>query len=235
MSERWLGIDVGTQSVRAMLVTSDGETVGAGRASIASERTDGRHEQSPDEWWTATVAAVSMAMKGRGDRSVRAVAVSATSGTILITDEAGEPRSMGIMYDDSRGATTVDKVNEIGGATWDRLGYRHQGSWALPKLVAMIDAGAVPAGSRVLTQADFISNRLAGRVLASDVSHSLKSGVDLDSVEWPSAVFDALGVDPAMFPGVESSGEVIGNVSSSASEVTGLPTGCAIVAGMTDG
>jgi ribulose kinase len=44
----WLGLDLGTQSVRAMVVSGTGETLGAGSHKLTSRRAGPRHEQDPD-------------------------------------------------------------------------------------------------------------------------------------------------------------------------------------------
>ena len=46
----WVGVDLGTQSVRATLVSEAGETLGVGSQRLTSHRDDPRHEQNPEEW-----------------------------------------------------------------------------------------------------------------------------------------------------------------------------------------
>lgn len=46
-AEAWLGIDLGTQSVRALLVTADGTVLGAGTAPLTNHRDGVRHGQDP--------------------------------------------------------------------------------------------------------------------------------------------------------------------------------------------
>lgn len=43
----WLGIDLGTQSVRALAVTACGTVRGRGSAPLGGRREGGRHEQDP--------------------------------------------------------------------------------------------------------------------------------------------------------------------------------------------
>ncbi len=125
---------------------------------------------------------------------------------------------------------------------WEKLGYRAmQPSWALPKLLWLLDdlgrpgGRGLPAGTRLLHQADLITWRLAGRQVASDASHALKTGYDLIAERWPEAELDALGVPSALPPDVVRPGTVIGTVCADAAEATGIPAGTPISAGMTDG
>ena len=79
----WLGLDLGTQSVRAMLVSETGDIIGIGSEKLNSQRSGGKHEQIPDEWWSAASAACRAALAPLPvDSRVAGVAVDGTSGTI---------------------------------------------------------------------------------------------------------------------------------------------------------
>ncbi|MFC4949748.1 FGGY-family carbohydrate kinase [Pseudonocardia sp. GCM10023141] len=230
---QWLGVDVGTQGVRAVLVAADGSLLGSGSAPLTIDvRADGRHEQDPEQWWTATCVALRSATAGASG-PIDGLSIDSTSGTVVVQTAAGLPVGPGLLYDDARGRGELARVQEAGAALWARLGYRMQASWALPKIVAT--AASVAPGHRFAHQADHIGARLAGRPVASDTSHALKSGYDLLAREWPADVLAALRVDAALLPDVVLPGERVGEVGSAAAELTGVPAGTPIVAGMTDG
>jgi sugar (pentulose or hexulose) kinase len=226
----WIGIDLGTQSVRAMAVGADGEVLGAAGHPLTSHRDGPRHEQDPEEWWRALAAATRRALRDVPPSRVAGVAVAATSGTILLTDAAGRPLTPALMYDDRR--ATADRANEAGAAVWKRLGYRRmQPNWALPKLLWLLrDA---PAGARLAHQSDFVNRRLVGHEVATDLGNALKTGVDLIEERWP---FEVLNLVPAgVLPGVVRPGTPLGLVCAAASEQTGIPPGTPVIAGTTDG
>jgi sugar (pentulose or hexulose) kinase len=229
----WLGIDVGTQSVRALAATADGRMAGRGASPLHSVRAGDRHEQDPESWWTATAEAARAALAAAGRVEVRGVAVCATSGTILLTNAAGTPLTAGLMYDDARAAREAAVAQEAGSAVWDRLGVRIQPSWALAKVLWL--ARDLPPGARLCHQPDFVTARLAGTPVPTDSSHALKTGYDLLAETWPHEVFARLGLPAALFPQVVRPGTVIGDVCVAAAETTGIPAGTPIVAGMTDG
>ena len=112
--DTWVGVDVGTQSVRAVAVTRAGSVLGAGARALVSRRDGARHEQDPEAWWDAVAGATSEALRGVRSESLRGVAVDATSGTVVLTDVRGQALSPGLMYDDTRAAGYVDRVNEAG-------------------------------------------------------------------------------------------------------------------------
>lgn len=234
----WLGIDLGTQSVRAIALADDGTQLAARARPLHSRREGDRHEQDPAEWLTAGIEVLREVTAALAPSTrISAVAVSGTSGTVVPVDTVtGEPRAAAAMYDDRRGAAYLPRVAEAGAEVWSRLGYRMQSSWALPKMLQMRDEGALDGGRVVFAhQPDVITSMLAGRLMPSDLSSALKSGADLDSGSWPADVLDGLGLPVSALNELAASGECIGEVTADAAQRTGLAAGCAIVAGMTDG
>ena len=128
--------------------------------------------------------------------AVRGVAVDATSGTIVLVDRKGSPLTPGLMYDDTRATGFVDRVNAAGERVWAELGYgRMQPSWALPKLLWLLEAyPQLPRDARLAHQSDFVGRRLVGREVPADLSSALKTGAHLIEERWPADVMDALGV-----------------------------------------
>jgi D-ribulokinase len=232
----YIGIDAGTQSVRAMGVTPAGEVVASASRPLTSERDGVRHEQDPEHWWRAAAEALREITATLGGLSeVLGVAVDATSGTILLADEQGRALTRGLMYDDGRAWEEAALANEVGALLWSELGYRIQSSWALPKLMWLLRHGQARPTARLLHQNDWLNARLAGRLLPADSSHALKTGYDLLRSRWPKAIMDALGVTMSILPEVVDPGRRIGQVGRLAARETGLPIETPIFSGMTDG
>ena len=232
----WLGLDLGTQSVRAIAVSATGAVLGQGSQRLTSQRDGPRHEQNPEEWWGAIAASSHTAVVGVPPGSIRGVAVDGTSGTVLLTDRSGRPLTPGLMYDDTRAVEEARRVNEVGAAVWASLGYRMQPSWALPKLLWLLrEYPDLLPGARLTHQADFINRRLVGREVSTDSSTALKTGYELVHDTWPHEVLAALGVPEEIMPGVVRPGTQIGKVTTEAAAMTGIPEGTPVIAGMTDG
>lgn len=232
----YCGIDVGTQGVRAVVVDGSGQQLGIGAAPLTGDvRTGDRHEQSPADWWTALVAAVREALAPLTGVEVVAVALDATSGTVLVEDADGAARGPALMYDDGRAAEQSTRVAAAGAGLWDELGYRMQPTWGLPKAVWLVEADALAAGDRVVHQSDHLVRRLVGAPVPTDTSHALKTGVDLRTAGWPVDVLQDLGLPVTSLPEVVLPGTAVGTVSAAAARETGLPPTAVVRTGMTDG
>ena len=231
----WIGIDLGTQSVRALAVTATGKVIGSGRQPLQSRRDGARHEQDPRQWWEAVAGACSQATADLHG-TVRGVAVDATSGTVLLAGRQGTPLSPALMYDDTRAVAETDQANELGHPLWTRLGYqRMQSSWGLPKALWLLTNTVADQPPRVLHQSDFINEMLTGTKTATDLSNALKTGCDLLTGTWPQDLMTALGIPDGVLPDLTLPGTVIGQVCPAAADATGIPAGTRVVAGMTDG
>lgn len=231
-----VGIDIGTQSVRAVVVEENGQIMSSGDAPLESTKSDaGKHEQNPESWWKAVGEACRQAAGEVPKGKIGSLAISSTSGTILLTDSAGEPLTPAIMYNDGRASEEARRAQEAGERLWSSLGYQMRSSFALPKLLWLTGSEMVNGATWMLHSADFVASRLAGETVSTDWSHALKTGYDLVNEQWPTEILNDLEIPIELLLPVVRPGVLIGEVQESASEHTGLPAGTEIRAGMTDG
>ncbi|MFK4100191.1 FGGY-family carbohydrate kinase [Streptomyces sp. NPDC019531] len=259
----WLGIDLGTQSVRALVVTADGTVLGRGSAPLGGRREGVRHEQDPGEWWEAVRTASRAALTTPMGVRLGGLAVCGTSGTVLLTDGEGRPVSPALMYDDGRAA---------GEAAWLReAGLTVQDTWALPKALWLArehegrpGSGRPFGGGGACSGQGADSGGLAGRQPGPGLRRNspLPSGLRLahqpdaivtrligtraaaDSSHALKTGYDleraawpevALDLLGEALPDVVPPGTRLGEVCPAAAEATGIPAGTPVIAGMTDG
>ncbi|MBM4040466.1 MAG: hypothetical protein FJ290_18320 [Planctomycetes bacterium] len=242
--ELYLGLDVGTQGARAVACDAAGRVVAEAAAPFAhapAEPRPGWHEQRPEDWWQAAVKCLQNVASqadaaGYPREALGRIAVTSTSGTVLLVDAAGRPLGPAIMYSDGRAAEEADRCNEAGRFFTEKFGSRFSASFALPKILWL--AAHWPrrfeAAARICHAADFLVGRLTGHYDVSDTSNVLKTGYDVAEGRWP-AFFGDLGVPLAKLPRVVRPGEPIGRVTTEAARLTGLSRLAIVVAGATDG
>jgi len=233
-----LGIDVGTSGVRAVAASPTGSLLAEAEAPIRHDHraAGGIHEQDPNEWWRA-VCSVAQTVVGKLKHEharvdLSGVAVTSTSGTLVVTDAEGRPLRPAILYDDGRGMEIAEELNRQGGARSVRLGP----SFSLVK-AAWVERHEPKLWERiryVLSPADWLTGKLSGDFWISDFTNALKLGYDPETSSWTQTV-NAVEMLEFRLPMVLRPGEIAGLVSSRASGETGLPARTPVLAGATDG
>jgi sugar (pentulose or hexulose) kinase len=219
-----LGVDLATADVRVQAVDVEtGDALTERRRPLEVTGEGGHRTQRPLYGVLARelIAQVAVDLGARA-REVRALSVTGTSGTVVPVDAAGTPTGDAVLYDDPRGDRELRLLTDAG------LGVRP--SAALARAAWM--HRAAPAAHYVFTP-DVVVASLASRLLPSDTSHALKSGIDPVAAAWDLAALAAVGLPVERMPALARPGVVIGEVADPAA--LGLPAGVAIVSGMTDG
>ncbi|HEY3561531.1 MAG TPA: FGGY-family carbohydrate kinase [Kribbella sp.] len=211
----WIGLDLGTQSVRAVLADAKGRVLSRATRPLTSHRDGVRHEQDPQSWLTAVDAVLAEV----GTKELEGIAICSTSGTFLLTDSAGRPVTPALMYDDARAAARRDQIVD---ADPERWATSMQPTWALPKILDL-DL----TDRHVVHSADFVAAHLVGHPVATDTSHALKTGYDLIADAWPAAAFDKLGLPLGAFPEVVRPGTELGRTPAGVPVYAGTTDGCA--------
>ena len=103
----YIGIDLGTSSVRTLALGEDGDVLAVqGRDYAIREPQPGFAEQSMDEWWEATVDCLRRLLRLenlRGAR-VRSVGLSGQMHGLALLDRDGTPLRDAIIWPDRRSA-----------------------------------------------------------------------------------------------------------------------------------
>jgi D-ribulokinase len=229
-----LGVDLATASARALAVDVDGTVLASGstRLPAAQRASGGRSEQDP-AYADAARVAIGRAVGDLGSRASEVVAltVTGTSGTVVPCDRSGRPVAPALMYDDRRGAGLREAVLALS----EELPQRRLLAAPTSALARIAWLQRIAPAELYLSTPDVVLADLAGQVLATDTSHAMKSGADLESVAWPDRVLAGLGVPVGALPRLVPPCTVVGEIADEAARALGLPPGVRLVAGMTDG
>jgi sugar (pentulose or hexulose) kinase len=231
MAGFFLGIDIGTGGVRACAVDSQGDIRGIASAALPSPRQDGDViDQDPELWWQAAVTAILKLGQTVDLAGVERIAVDGTSGTLLLINAAGQPSSLGLMYNDARAAVESARIAEVAPTESGA----HGRSSALAKLLHLLKRRDVDGARHAVHQADWIAGRLGGCHGISDENNALKLGYDPVTRAWP-AWLDQLDVPRELLPQVLVPGTSIAEINPDVARALGLPSSARIAAGTTDG
>lgn len=223
-----IGLDLGTSGVRAVAVDAAGQILGLGSATLpATKATGARREQSPEDWWNGCRTALDELSLKVDLSGARAIAVDATSGTILPVDNHNRPLAPARMYDDADTGDLAAKIKSLA----PRESAAHGATSPAARALEWVK---LPRLHCILHQADWINGCLGATHWQTDENNALKTGYDPVNRCWPDWL-RGFGLSPGILPEVVPVGTPIGHVSAQAAIALGIPEGITIAAGTTDG
>ena len=226
----FIGIDLGTSGARAMAIDTNGTPHGDGRCSLPeSDRRD------PSAWWNAVSTALQQLLSQIDRTRVRAIAIDATSGTVLAISADGTPLTQALMYNDTvEDQAILQAIANVAPAT----SAVHGASSALARAITLQQQVAEKHGSHdntfIVHQADWLAGQLSGHYATSDESNALKTGYDPVARHWPDWIATT-GMNPKLLPSVLPCGTSHRAISKPAAQQFQLPDNTALVTGATDG
>jgi xylulokinase len=231
-----LGLDLGTSSVKALLMEDSGDAVGEGSAPYPVRvPRPGWAESSPDEWWAAVLEATEAAV-GRRGAEVTALGLSGQMHGVVLADEGSLPLRPAILWADARSAAGLDAYRGLDEDLRRRLANPLAVGMAGPSLLWLRDheADAYAAASWALQPKDWLRMRLTGDVAAEPSDASATLLYDLPADEWSHAAVEDLGLRAGLLAPLVASTDVAGTLTTVAAGELGLRRGLPVAAGAAD-
>jgi len=196
------GLDIGTSSVKGLLISSEGDVVArASRSHPLSMPRAGWAEQDPEDWWTGAQEVLG---ELRRAGPISGLGLSGQMHGLVVLDARGRVLRPAILWNDGRTGAQCAEIEELIGldALIARTGNRALPGFTAPKLrwLARHEPDVHAQIAHVLLPKDYVRMRLCGEY-ATDVSDA--SGTllfDVAQRRWSARVVDALGVDPGWLP-----------------------------------
>lgn len=239
MQVYFIGIDIGTQGARVVLVDQQGVLIAsASRSFVLDERA--REEQSPIIWWNACVELLDEILNGLPtgfDKSaIRSVSVTSTSGTVIPLDVNNQPLHDAIMYSDGRSVEQGKRIQKIALRHVEDGYTGFNASSGISKMLWFIENHPDKRDRIALWihASDYIIGTLSGVYSSTDYTNALKSGYDVANLKWPAYIIDELGLKKEWLQTVVPSGTVVGRLQEDLAARWGLKE-IEVVVGMTDG
>ncbi|PRD55747.1 FGGY-family carbohydrate kinase [Sphingobacterium gobiense] len=239
MQAGFIGIDIGTQGARVILVDQLGGVIAStSRSFILDDMA--REEQSPMMWWDTCTMLLDEMLDGlpaNMDKStIQAVSVTSTSGTVIPLDSNNQPVHAALMYSDGRSAAQAKRIHKIASKHIKNGYVGFNASCGISKMCWFMEAYPDKSDTIALWihAADYIVGQLSGQYQTTDYTNALKSGYDLERLEWPPYLINKLGVKKEWLQTVVPSGTVVGSLRKDLAMQWGLKD-VRVVVGITDG
>jgi xylulokinase len=220
----YLGIDVGTSSVKAVLINEAGLVVEQASAALAVSRPHALwSEQDPADWWAATNSAVSdLDLQKR--RSVRAVGLSGQMHGATLLGKDNRALRPAILWNDGRSAAQCAALEASVDGMSDITGNRAMPGFTAPKLmwVREHEPDIFAATATVLLPKDYVRLRMAGE-MASDMSDSAGTlWLDVAQRDWSDTMLAATGLNRSHMPKLYEGSEFTGQLRAELAEAWGM-------------
>ena len=239
MSQYYLGIDIGTTAVKALVVDNSGSVVGEAEApQELSVPQPGWSEQNPSDWWQGTIDAVRSACAQAGVSEVASIGLSGQMHSSVLLDDADEVLRPAILWNDVRTTAQCRHITETVGTTGLRrmVGNPALEGFTAPKLLWVRDEepDVFDKVRTVLLPKDYVRLFMTGEkaMEPSDAAGTLL--FDIRQSQWSDEMVSALELDAALLPPVMGSAEVTGGLTLAAAEALGLRPGTPVVGGGAD-
>ena len=239
-----IGVDIGTQSTKAVLVRTDGRIVAT--ASQAYQVETPRPlwaQQWPDVWLDAVVACIRgvLAKSGAAAQAVQALCVSSLyGGSGIPVDADGKPTFPCLIWMDRRAQAEVDwvRANVDLERLYDITGNGVDSYHGYTKMLWLRDQQPQvwARTAQFLPPNSFVNAQFTGQVAVDHSSAGNIGGIyDVAQRGWSDEALQMLGIPRAMLPErlVESSA-VVGPLLPDWAARLGLPVGLPVVAGGVD-
>lgn len=220
----YLGIDIGTSGVKAVIVDDAGAVLTDGHARLTVQRPEPLHsEQNASDWWEATNSAV-MALDAKYRKAVKAVGLTGQMhGATLIGDD-GKALRPAILWNDGRSAAECVTLEENVPDLRQITGNCAMPGFTAPKLlwVKSNEPDVFAKIDKVLLPKDYVRLRMTGD-FASDMSDSAGTlWLDTKNRRWSDTVLSATGLTTEHMPQLYEGTNVTGRLRAELAEAWGM-------------
>jgi xylulokinase len=236
-----IGIDVGSQSVKSVLVDDGGTALATASAPCAmSHPAGGWAEQDPASWEQALAQTVRevRAEAGLGRDDVTMLGLACQVDGLVAIDERMRPLRPGIIWLDRRATRQSDALAEAAGEgrLIERTGLNPDASHTAPKAMWLRDEEPehYRAARWLAPVGGYLNGWLTGEVVQDHANASSTLLYDLRRRAFSDELVAHAGLDPERLPAIRPATEVIGALRPDVAEQLGLSPRCQVVVGTGD-
>ena len=231
-----LAIDLGTGSVKTVVVGDDGATAAFAEAVYGVDAPEvGWSETDPEAWWQALVNAIRF-LPGAVRREITAIGLSGQMHSVVLCADDGAPVRPAILWSDARSEGVLPAYLQLSAERRRRLANPIVAGMTGPSLLwlARHEPASLERARWALQPKDWLRLRMTG-VAATDPSDASATLLyDLDADAWAEDVVRALGLPPELLPPVRPSEAKGGKLGPAAAADLGLEPGIPVAIGAGD-
>jgi xylulokinase len=231
----YLGIDLGTSSLKLLLLDARHQEQGNVSAPLTLQRPHPSWcEQQPHHWWQALEQAVAQlrAQSPEAWRQVRAIGLSGQMHGAVVLDAQSEVLRPAILWNDGRAQSQCAELERQVPSSRQITGNLAMPGFTAPKLLWLreFEPALFAKIRQVLLPKDWLRLQLTGDAVSdmSDASGTL--WLDVGQRRWSETMLAACELDLSHMPRLVEGSAPSGVLRSALAKQWGLP-GCVVVAG----
>lgn len=230
-SAAFLGIDVGTSGIRAIVIGEDNHVLASSMQSMPPpEQPQPQYfEQQPKVWWQTLQSVLTILASQFDFKQIVSVSLDATSGTVLLVNEQGKPLTSGLMYNDQRALKFVEKIKCVAPENSPTC----SATSGLAKTLWLLEHNPQTGPVYLAHQSDWLAGQLTQQFQQTDSNNALKTGYDPINKQWPSWL-SKLKIPNDLLPHVTAAGTPLGRLDKTIIQQFGFNEQVQFVSGTTD-
>ncbi len=239
MENLLLGIDVGTSSCKVAVFCEDGKVAMQTNAAYdVFYPKSGYAEQNPHDWWNAITTCIKQITAKVDAKNIKAIGIDGQSWSAICIDKQQNVLCNTPIWFDTRAASICDDVKKAYGenAFFNVSGNPFQPSYTLPKIMWYKQNMPEVYNNtyKVLQSNAYIAMKLTGN-LSNDYSQGYGlQCYDIKNRMWDTDILKELGLRTDILPELCECHDIVGTVTNSVAQLTGLQEGTPVVAGGLD-
>ena len=240
-----LAIDNGTQSVRAMLFTPDGQLAAKSRISIDPYYSlqPGYAEQKPEVFWHAVCSACQelWTIPGVDKDRIAGLALTTQRSTVINLDKQGNPLRPAIVWMDQRRTPKLKSVGGLWGLAFRLSGMRQTVAYLQAEAEAnwlqRYEPEIWEKTFKYVFLSGYLTYKLTGRLVDSVSCQVGYLPFDYKHLRWSSKwdwKWQAVPIEPEKLIDLIPPAQELGEITTEASQATGIPAGLPLIAAASD-
>ncbi len=234
----YLGLDIGTSGVKALLITEAGGAVASDTQEYPLYTPQPQWaEQDPEDWWQGTVRATQnvLAKAGVGGEEIAGIGLSGQMHGSVFLDKDNTVLKRALLWCDQRTQSECDWITaQVGPENLvEYISNPVLTGFTAPKIVWLRnhERDLYDQVVKVLLPKDYIRFKLTG-VHATEVSDASGTALlDVKNRRWSREVLEAAKIPYSFMPECAESVEITGHVHAEAAALTGLALGTPVAGG----
>lgn len=216
----YIGIDLGTSGVKAILLNEQGEVVASQTEKLTVSRPHPLwSEQDPEQWWQATDRALKALGKQHSLNGVKALGIAGQMHGATLLDSNQHVLRPAILWNDGRCGEECALLEAQVPRSRAITGNLMMPGFTAPKLlwVQRHEPDIFRQVAKVLLPKDYLRLRMTGE-FASDMSDAAGTmWLDVEKRDWSDVMLKACGLTrehmPALFEGTDITGTLLPEVA----------------------